>query len=97
MGLTEFLKSQDLFGTPVQLTYKGERGFKSAVGGCCSIMLVLIAIALFTIYSLDFYHNPHFSSSETVKYIDFTNEQEPYVLPTSRTTPAVRLYSIRYP
>ena len=97
MGLTEFLKSKDLFGVPVQLTYKGERGFTSAVGGCCSIMLVLIAMLLFVTYSLDFYQNPQFSTSETVSYIDFTNGQEAYYLPTNRTTVAVSISNVKYP
>ena len=96
MGLIEFLKRQDLFGVPVQLTYRGESAFSSPVGGCCSIMLVLITMALFGVYSHDFYHNPEYSTSATVKYIDFMDWSEHYELPTNRTTMAVYIYSARY-
>ena len=89
MGFLKFLKRQDLFSVPVQLTYKGERGFTSAVGGFCSIIFVLTAIALFTVYSLAFYRNVQFSSSASVNYIGYSDESEPYVLPTNRTTMAV--------
>ena len=78
MGCTDFLKRQDLFGVPVQLTYKGERGFTSAVGGCCSLVFVMTAVALFVVYSLDFYHNPQFSSNESVNYITYRDGHEAY-------------------
>ena len=35
------IKEQDLFGTTVQLTYKGESKFNSVFGGCVSLILML--------------------------------------------------------
>ena len=41
------MREQDFFATPVQLTYKGEREFNTAFGGCCTILLFLsVAISL---------------------------------------------------
>ena len=58
MGFFEFIKRQDLFKVPVQLRYKGKRGFSSFCGGCVSIIFVLTVLALFGYYSHDFYKNP---------------------------------------
>ena len=96
MGLLDFLKRQDRFGVPVQLTYKGERFFTTAVGGCCSIMFVLTAIALFTVNAISFYRNPQFSQSESVSYISYNDGHEPYYLPTNRTTLAVYVGNAKY-
>ena len=63
MGVVDFVKEQDLFRVPVQLRYKGKRGFTTFIGGCCSIMFVLTVIALFTVYSHNFLLNPKFDSN----------------------------------
>ena len=47
MTFFDFVKQQDLFAIPVQLTYKGERAFTSFCGGCVSILFALIAAAIF--------------------------------------------------
>ena len=86
MGFFELVKRQDLFAIPVQLTYKGERGFSSFLGGCCSIIFVLTVMALFGYYSHSFYKNPHFTSSASVSYITYDDETQPHYLQTNRTT-----------
>ena len=70
MTFFDFVKRQDLFAVPVQLTYKGERGFTTFCGGCCSIMFVLIVMSLFAAYSHNFIiEPPHFTPSGRVNYI----------------------------
>lgn len=34
----------DLFGVPVQLTYNGERTFRTCLGGCVSLVLVVVIL-----------------------------------------------------
>ena len=41
------VKEQDLFGVPVQLTYKGERTFNTAIGGCCSLLMIIFLVSYF--------------------------------------------------
>ena len=60
-------------------------------------MFVVATITLFVVYSLKFYHNPEFSSNETVNYIDFSDGHDSYILNTNRTTLAVSFYADRYP
>ena len=43
--LSELIKGQDLFGAPVQLTYKGQKAFNTIFGGCVSIILVLTILS----------------------------------------------------
>ena len=93
MTFFDFVKRQDLFAIPVQMTYKGERGFSSFIGGCCSIVFVLIVMALFGVYTHDFYMNPQFSSSASVSYITYDENTLPYYLPAKRSTMAINLGS----
>ena len=44
------IRGSDLFGVPVQLTYKGHSAFNTIYGGCISIFLV---IGLVTYFSLE--------------------------------------------
>ena len=44
------IRGTDLFGVPVQLTYKGQTAFNTICGGCISILLV---ISLATYFSLE--------------------------------------------
>ena len=37
------IKSCDMFGLPVSLTYRGESRFKTAIGGCTSLIIILVA------------------------------------------------------
>ena len=39
MGFNKFVKSFDVFGTPVSLNYNGVTMFKTWIGALCSIML----------------------------------------------------------
>ena len=78
MGFFDFVKRQDLFAVPVQLTYKGERGFSTFCGGCVSIMFVLTVMALFGYYSHEFYMNPQFGTSASVNYITYDDDTPLY-------------------
>ena len=86
MTFADFVKRQDLFAVPVQLTYKGERGFSSCIGGCCSIIFVLTAVALFAYYSLQFHRDPQFSTSESVSYITYSTHNDVYSLEAKRNS-----------
>ena len=89
MTFFDFVKRQDLFAIPVQLTYKGERAFSSFTGGCCSILFVLIAVAIFAHNSHSFYKNPEFGTSASVSYTTYSDDTPPSNLPTNGTTMAI--------
>ena len=42
------------------------------------------------VYSHDFFLKPQFNSSESLSYLTVTDDTQPYVLTTNRTTVAVR-------
>ena len=44
----EFLKAFDFFAQPVNLRFDGEPDYESATGGFCSIVMIIIFIAIFT-------------------------------------------------
>ena len=63
------IKNQDLFGVPVQLTYQGDKSFKTACGGCLSILFVLSFTVGFILQFRELYVNPQWvSSPETFDY-----------------------------
>ena len=39
----------DLFGAPIILTYRGESKFRTACGGCVSIILTFVFLAIFAV------------------------------------------------
>ena len=58
MGISNLIKKSDLFCVPVQLTYRGEREFKTITGGCCSILFLLAVVTIFAVYSATFFNEP---------------------------------------
>ena len=57
------VKDQDLFGIPVQLTYKGERAFNTVFGGCVSIVIIVSFTALFCVQLHRLYTDPEWLST----------------------------------
>ena len=56
----DVVRGSDLFGIPVQLTYKGSSSFNTICGGCVSILLV-ISLAVYFSFSLsEEFFNPQF-------------------------------------
>ncbi|CAI2360477.1 unnamed protein product [Moneuplotes crassus] len=45
----EFVKSLDVFGSPIQLFYKDDNSFNTIVGGICSLVILVISV-LFSIH-----------------------------------------------
>ena len=45
-SILEAVRAQDLFGMPVQLTYKGKTAFNSICGGFISIVMILGFVAI---------------------------------------------------
>ncbi|CAI2360481.1 unnamed protein product [Moneuplotes crassus] len=48
---TEFVKSLDVFGSPIQMFYENNTRFKTIVGGICSLIIVAISV-LFSVQLL---------------------------------------------
>ena len=46
-SVLNFVREQDIFAIPVQLTYKGDKEFKTAIGGFFSILFYL-TVAIYT-------------------------------------------------
>ena len=51
------VRSMDMLGQPVSLTYKGNRLFQSCLGGIVTILLVLLIVAIFGQQLYDSTHN----------------------------------------
>ena len=60
--LCQQIKNFDLFGIPVQLTYRGETKFNTVFGGCVSMMLVVVLGVGFVYQLHSLYYNPEFMS-----------------------------------
>ena len=48
------VRQLDLFAVPVQLTYKGQKGFNTLLGGFTSLVLIVILLtySVVTLYTL---------------------------------------------
>ena len=56
-------KKMDMFGTPVQLTYRGEDKFKTVAGGCMTLLLMVIIVGSFGLQMWSNVANPTYVSS----------------------------------
>ena len=66
----------------MQLTYKGHKAFNTAVGGCCSIALVL-TIAI--VFAHDIYNGitkPVYVSSSDTAFPRFATNEDPFIMST---------------
>lgn len=43
-GVTEYIKSKDIYGQPVSLNYQGEDTYKTLPGGCISILVLFVLL-----------------------------------------------------
>jgi hypothetical protein len=51
-----FFKNFDMYGEPITLQYKGEDKYKTNVGACVSILLLIMILAYSLSKGLIFYH-----------------------------------------
>ena len=61
--LGELIKSKDLFGVPVQLTYKGQSSFNTLCGGCVSILIIVSLVPYFVVELDQAYRFPDYKQS----------------------------------
>lgn len=83
-----FVRKLDLFAVRVQLSYKGQRFFGTAFGGCISLLLVLSFLSVVAFELNRSLMTPVLSSS-----IDFNYKalDEQFLVPTKSSTVAVQI------
>ena len=82
------MRKLDLFAVQVQLSYKGERSFNTALGGFCSLLLVLCFLA-YAAYELnDNLSNEVLHNSQESIYAPISTD---FILPTQNSTLAVEI------
>ena len=56
------MRGLDLFGMPVQLTHQGQRTYKTGLGGCVSLILILALVAMAITQFNQVYYYPEFKA-----------------------------------
>ena len=64
-NLKSALKNSDLFGIPVELTYRGETTFNTICGGFLSILMIIGFTIYFALELHSEYYEPRFLTSPT--------------------------------
>ena len=64
-----WIRKQDLFATPVNLSYKGGRAFRTVLGGICSIIFIAAVATLFTVNIWNLNVSPTFRESQTHSFL----------------------------
>ena len=60
--VSRFITDQDLFGIPVQLTFKGDSAFNTFCGGCVSIIFIVTFTVIFCLQLHTSWTHPKFQS-----------------------------------
>ena len=69
-GIATWLSRYDEFGSYAKFNYRGESGYGTGIGGCCSL-IVYWMVALFVFMQLwAFAFKPQWNSATTVNYLD---------------------------
>ena len=64
-GIRDFIKEQDLYASPVVLSYRGKRGFNTMLGGIGSILITVMLLAFF---SYDLYEKIVYPQYRQISY-----------------------------
>ena len=86
--ITTTIRQQDLFGIPVQLTFKGQREFKTCFSGCISIAFVLTFVVYFCLELNSNWRNPNFLHYPATQDFEVTKVK---LLPMTGSTVAVAI------
>lgn len=85
------MRSLDFFAVPVSLTYKGQKSFKTFVGGCISLLLLIVCVTHATISLYVYITDPKLSNSSETIYFSQAENNETYNIATVNSTTAVRV------
>ena len=94
MKAAEVLRAADLYGIRVGLSYKGDMYFRTILGGCCSILLIL----LFTVYggiafNTAFSDPTYLQNPASYTYLNQQISADTWTLDTDYNTVAVKISS----
>ena len=74
--MTEFVKRVDYTGVPVTLSLRGEGDHKTFVGGCCSLIVILLTLLIITSEWSTVFFNTKFNMQEEVNYLQEATERD---------------------
>ena len=89
--LKNFLRSCDIFGIPVTLSYKGNPTFTTIQGGICSIMLAISLVFMISIMMYDEVNSGNFSYDEQTIINSYYENDEMHKIYSSNETLAIAL------
>ena len=85
------IRRRDMFGIPVQLTYKGDTAFNTCFGGCVSIIFVVTFIAIFIKQLNTHWNYPQFQNYPAMINYDVQNV---YLEPLTGSTVAIAILPV---
>lgn len=80
--LQNFIKKQDMYGVPINLTYKNDNTYKTIQGGIVTMISRMIIVAFLLLHVKDLARRKNEIKRKAV-YKDLVNDQEPYIMNTS--------------
>jgi hypothetical protein len=75
--ISKYITKLDIYGHPINLTYKGESTYKTLLGGIFTILAQFLIISFF-LYELMSVINNKPTITVTTQHIDLTNDETIY-------------------
>ena len=88
----ELIRSQDIFGSPVLLNYRGKESFGTILGGCCTIFIAIILSSSFAVQLITTYRTPRFEASTPTDLFIKGDWDGSVTMDTSASNLAVLIY-----
>ena len=63
------------------------------LGGCCSLIAIILIIAIFILQLADIFMDFNYDSSEEQSFIKYSENHEPLMISTDEVIPAIQLLS----
>ena len=89
--MLNFVRDMDLFAVQVSLTYKGMKQFNTLLGGCCSLLLILVLATYSAVTLHDLIAHPVLKNYSQHEFFSFASNTDMYNITTKNSTLAIMI------
>ena len=74
-GIATWFSKQDQFGSWAKFNYRGESGYGTGYGGCCSVIVTIISFLFIVMQLYGWIFQPSYNQDQTTTYLSNSSDQ----------------------
>lgn len=95
--MSELIRSRDQLGVPVSLNMNGSHLHQTFVGGCCSVIVIVMICSLFISSMLQVFVNFNYSLMAEDSYMRMNDGHGAFEISTDDVIPAIQILNMSRP